>query len=434
MVRKRPTRDHVEEPAPVPEPAASLEEMWSIFDPTLAVDPASNPDPQLLKLCFELKRTPHHMHAFLCGHRGSGKTTELKRLRALPEITEKYLTVYLTAQDFGSEAVHLTHDALLVEIGLALVSVGEQYGLDSTLADELDKWGQQVVRTFLHNEEARAEAGAGAHAWIAFFKAQLSTRREWKTEQKQILEPKVQDLVDILNRMAQDLKNRSQKRLLVIVDDLEKGESDAHREMHGRLFQEHYEVLVQPRFSIVYTLPIYFRALPGSRVPSDHIYAFSAARIYERVQKSRDRPPLSREGHGYQLMYRFVETRVRELAALFAPKTLDELVIIGGGLFRETARAIRDAAYFALIRNAVCIEQTDVRQVFDQIKKEYQPIVRGEAVRVLKAVLDSEQGWVPDVEPYLQSRAVVEYEDDDLWLDLRYVLKSYVRGLALAEG
>jgi hypothetical protein len=115
MVRKRPTRDHVEEPAPVPEPAASLEEMWSIFDPTLAVDPASNlyiprHDPQLLKLCFELKRTPHHMHAFLCGHRGSGKTTELKRLRALPEITEKYLTVYLTAQDFGSEAVHLTHD------------------------------------------------------------------------------------------------------------------------------------------------------------------------------------------------------------------------------------------------------------------------------------------------------------------------------------
>src|SRR6202043_3067145 len=106
------------------------------------------------------------------------------------------------------------------------------------------------------------------------------------------------------------------------------------------------------------------------------------------VQKSRDRPPLSREGHGYQLMYRFVETRVRELAALFAPKTLDELVIIGGGLFRETAGAIRDAAYFALIRNAVCIEQTDVRQVFDQIKKEYQPIVRGEAVRVLKAVLD----------------------------------------------
>ena len=239
----------------------------------------------------------------------------------------------------------------------------------------------------------------------------------------------MQDLVELLNSMAQDLKNQTGRQLLVVVDDLEKGESDAHKEMHTRLFQEHYDVLVQPRFSIIYTLPIYFRALPGSRIPNEELYAFSAVRLYERDQKKHDHPTLAKDHSGYRLMRAFVEKRLANRESLFNEEVLDELMLIGGGLFRETSRAVRDAAYFALRRDESRIEPQDVRQVFDQIKKEYQPLIRGESIRVLKAVFASEQGWVMDVEPYLQARAVVEYENGDLWLDLRHVLKPYVRSL-----
>lgn len=419
-----------------PAPAKSLQEIWAIFDPTLAVDPRSKlyiprTDPELQKLCFELKQTQDYMHAFLCGHRGSGKTTELHRLRLDEHIQQKYLTVYLTAHHFGSETVHLTHDAVMLEIGLALAKEGKQHGTAAGLAKELDEWGREVVKIYLHDEAALAEAGAKGSAWLAYFKAQLQTRRAWTTEQKQILEPRIQDLIGILNRMAQDLKNKTGKRVLVVLDDLEKGESDAHQEMHKRIFQEHYETLVQPRFSIVYVAPIYFRALPGSRIPSDQLYTFSAIRLYQREEKSKERPPLNHEHSGYQLMRRFVEKRVEDADRIFAAGMLDDLLLIGGGLFRETSRAIYDAAYFADARGANQIEAEDVQQVFNQVKKDYQPIIRGNAIRILKAVLESEQGWVPDVETYLQSRAVVEYENGELWLDLRYPIKSYVRGLSL---
>jgi hypothetical protein len=421
-------------------PAASLERIMDVFDPTLAVDPASEfyiprRDHQIEKLGFDLKHSRTGLlHAFLCGHRGSGKTTELRRLCQDAAIKEKYETVFLTTQDFGSETVHLTHDALLVEIGLALTREEKRFFVSAGLRDDFEKWGQQVVKTFLHDEGVRAEVGAKAGYWLAYFKAQLSTRREWKTEEKQILEPKVQDLVGLLNAMAQEIKNQTGRRLLLVVDDLEKGESDAHKEMHKRLFQEHYDVLVQPRFSIVYTLPIYFRALPGSRIPSEQLYAFSAVHLYEREQKKEDRPALAKEHCGYQLMRDFVEKRLASRSALFSDEVLDELLLIGGGLFRETARAIRDAAYFAQLRGANSIEPADVDRVFDQIKKEYQPLIRGGAIGVLKAVFASEQGWVCDVEPYLQARAVVEYENGDLWLDLRHVLKPYVRGLKGEDG
>ncbi|GFO54850.1 hypothetical protein GMSM_18570 [Geomonas sp. Red276] len=229
--------------------------------------------------------------------------------------------------------------------------------------------------------------------------------------------------------MAQEVKNATKKKLLVVIDDLEKGDSLAHKEMHTRLFQENYDTLVQPRFSIIYTLPVYFRGLSSSRIPSDELYAFSAVRLYEREHKTLVLPPLSATHPGYILMRSFVEKRLANPADNFEEGVLDELLRIGGGLFRETARAIHEAAYFALQRGASKIEMDDAHKVFDQVKKEYQPLIRGAAIPLLKEVQSSAQGWVDGVEPFLQSRAVVEYENGDLWLDLRHVLKEYVLGL-----
>lgn len=417
-------------------PATNLDEVWEIFDPNLEIDPKSplyvpREDHHLQGLTFDLKKAKAPLHAFLCGHRGSGKTTELKRLRADPELLERYLPVYLTAAALGTELVHLTHDALLVGIGRALAKAGENHGLKEDWQAELDEWGRQVVKTFLHNKSALANVGAKADAWFAYFRAQLQSRRSWTQEQREILEPRVQDLLGIVDRIAQDLARGSGKRVLVIVDDLEKGESEAERGMHQRLFQEQYDVLTQPQFSIVYTLPISFRALPEGRIPKDQIYAFSAARLYERVDKERDRPPVDSSLPGHELMRGFVERRLVSTSELLDEETLEELIRIGGGLFRETAWALRDAARSALLRGASRIDREDARSVFHQIKKKYQPSIRGEAIGILKAVLKSREGWVHGVEPFLQSRAVMEYENDDLWLDVRYVLKDYVRGLAI---
>ncbi len=413
-------------------PANTLEEVWKNFDPTLVLDPESEQyvprtERGLQKLAFKLKHATNPVHAFLCGHRGSGKTTELNRLCMDDAIQAKFFPLYLTAREFGSEGTHLTHDAVMVGIGRELA---KRKVVDSKYAEEIDQWGLQIVETFLKNEDAKAEAGAKANAWFAFFKAQLSTRREWKYEQKQILAPKVQDLIAILNRMAQDLKNRTGKQLLVVVDDLEKGDSDAHKEMHGRLFQENYDTLVQPNFSLVYTLPIYFRAMAGRRIPPDELYAFSAVRLYDKKYRTLARPPLDDQSEGYKLMRAFVDKRITNTAQIFPQdELLDELLRIGGGLFRETARAIMEAAYLAIMRGADHIEEQDVTQVFDQVKKEYQPMIRGDAIKVFDKV-DKTGRWEDGVEPFLQSRAVVEYENGDLWIDLRYILKTYIRSIS----
>lgn len=49
-------------------PATSLKEIWEVFDPTLAVNPASEfyvprTDPKLQRLTFDLKQSKADLHA-----------------------------------------------------------------------------------------------------------------------------------------------------------------------------------------------------------------------------------------------------------------------------------------------------------------------------------------------------------------------------------
>lgn len=418
--------------------AKNLDDIWEIFDPMAAVDMDStfyiprNED-QLEKLTFNLKRNKRHFYSFLCGHVGSGKTTELRRLQADEKINQLYFPLYISVQELNIESVSLSHDALLVEIGRQLIAKTNEEELNPNFTKELNNWGKSIVETYIKDESVKAEVGAKASAWFAYFKAQLNSRNTWKHEEKLLLEPKVQDLIGILNRMAIDLKNKTDKRLLVMIDDLEKGVSDAEKDMHNRLFLEHYSVLTQPLFSIIYTLPVYFKALPSSRIDKDLIYSFSSVRLYEPKDKKQIQPPLDHSSSGYQLMGKFINQRIDDSYLPFEAGVQDELMRIGGGLFRDTARVIREAAYYGMMREAETISQADVKKVFNKLKKEYQPIVRGDAIAILKEVANCERGWVDGVEPFLQSRAIVEYENGDLWLDIRYVLKEYLENLTMPE-
>lgn len=95
----------------------------------------------------------------------------------------------------------------------------------------------------------------------------------------------------------------------------------------------------------------------------------------------------------------------------------------------DTDAAIADAADYALDRAAEKISMEDARKVFNSLKKDYQPSIRGDAINILGEVVKRKKGWVDNVEPFLQSRAVVEYENGDVWLDVRYVLKAYLKAL-----
>jgi hypothetical protein len=419
-------------------PAKTLDEVLDLFEPTTEIDLQSNfyvprDETGLTKLTKKLKRNKQ-FHGFLCGHVGSGKTTELMRLAVDDKINELYFPLLISVKDFQVDNANLTHDALFVNIGLKLIEKATAKELNPKFADELHNWGKTLINTYINEESIDAKAGSKANFWVVYYNALLRSRTQWKQQEKIQLEPKIQDLIDLLNNMAQDLKNNTGKRLLVMIDDLEKGISNAEKQMHDRLFSEYYNVLIQPRFNIIYTLPVYFRGKTDNRIDKESIFAFSAQRIYEPENKKDDKPALNKQSPGYLLIKQFIEQRLDSTADLFEEDVLDELIRIGNGLFRDTDVVIADAADYAMDRGADKIALVDTVKVFNHLKKDYQPSIRSKEIAILEKIANSEKGWVDGVEPLLQSRAVVEYENGDLWLDVRYVLKAYVKSLLKAEA
>ena len=56
------------------------------------------------------------------------------------------------------------------------------------------------------------------------------------------------------------------------------------------------------------------------------------------------KPPLNHDSEGYRLMRSFIEKRIVDFSNIFESEgVFEEILRIGGGLFRETERAMTDA-------------------------------------------------------------------------------------------
>ena len=418
------------------QPAKNLEDLLDLFERDQNTELnehfyVERQERGLNKLTRKLERN-RRFKAFVCGHVGSGKTTELKRLKSDPKINALYQSVFISVDELNIDVVNLTHDALMLNIALQLM---DQFAwLKADFESEINDWGNTLVQTIIDETNADAKLDAGIpNLWFVKFKASLKYRHNMKEEQKRNLEPKVADLIEILDRMALAFNEKEQKHLLVMVDDLEKGSTDNHKQMHQRLFSEFYSILTGPSFNIIYTIPVYFKSTKNHRIESQDIYSFPACRLYDIEQKNEDKPTLDVNSQGYQLVKNFILQRIDSNVELFEEGVLDELILIGGGLFRDTENAIVDAVESALDRDSDTINLDDCKIIFDELKKKYQPAITGRTKEVLQQIMQIKDGWVEDVEPLLQSRAVLEYENGDTWLDVRYVLKAHINKLVAAE-
>lgn len=127
-------------------PANDLEALWYNFDTTTIISPDSpmyvkRAEDGLKKLTFDLNMSRDYFHGFLCGHVGSGKTTELLRLKEDTKLNQKYLPIYLSVSDMRVDRVHLSHDALMVEIAHAILAQTDKAQLNRDFAKRVEKWG-----------------------------------------------------------------------------------------------------------------------------------------------------------------------------------------------------------------------------------------------------------------------------------------------------
>ncbi|HLF24752.1 MAG TPA: hypothetical protein VJG32_00325 [Anaerolineae bacterium] len=266
-------------------PARTLRDAFNAVDPAQPLQPD---DPRYVdctgvrgdedvvgQLFNAISRSDRPLHQLCTGHRGSGKSTELLRLKARLE-QNGYAVVYFEADD-DLDLNDLVYSDLLLAVARQIESVARERNV--SLEQELkgiERWFAEVVysedewRNIERELHAEASLGIGLPEKIplvarlfAKLTGQIKTGHAVKQEIRRKLDQQVSQLITGVNELIQrfevELRKQRRQGVVIIVDNLDRlvlKDLDGGRTSHEALFVEHGEQLRSPECHTVYTVPI----------------------------------------------------------------------------------------------------------------------------------------------------------------------------------
>jgi hypothetical protein len=373
-----------------------------------------------------VRRTPlpEFHKQLVTGHRGCGKSTELKQLQARLR-QEKFFAVYFDVED-ALDLGDLNYLDILVALARAISeSVQEvKVQIPQTFLKNLDKWFAERILTA---EQRRDIEGALEAEFAVEPKIPLLTRMlvaltgqirsgsSRKLEIRQTLERELRVFLERLNELIDTVQIRLQRKgwqgLIVIVDGLEKmhykllpeGQSS-----HSVLFVEHAEQLKAPHCHIIYTVPIslLFNVNLGDSFAETDVIPMVKTNEQDGVTPCQD---------GREALQEVVRRRVQIESIFASPNVVTQLIENNGGSVRDLLRLVR----YACDEADGMIDREHAESVILRLMREYDRLVKDEDFALLAKINQARQ--VPGNEAsgrLLHHRLVLEYINGERWADL----------------
>lgn len=365
----------------------------------------------------------------LTGHRGSGKSTELWRLRhALQEFTDgqRYFVVQVQADE------HMDRND--VDFAEVLIAIVRQLAQDLRDRAEID-----LKPGYFKDRFARLKHVLGADIefdkldlplGLATLSATIKNSPEARREVRKLLDPDTNNWLRAANDVIGDAKRLLQAKgyldLVVIVDDMDKMITRSHDSAGCTtteyLFVHRAAQITAFECHVVYTMPLELayshheptiRSQYGGAVP-----VIPMAKIATRPPDSQDYVP------GIDSFRRIIAARLKEIGAapdqVFAdPQIETELIRLSGGQPTELMSLVREA----IIANGLPIRADAVDRARIEAMRSYRRqlrpvdwLVLNEA-RATGNVTRTDENE-PSFRQLLESRALLLYRNDDEWYGL----------------
>ncbi len=354
------------------------------------------------------------------GHRGSGKSTELLRLKKELQ-NRKFFAIYIDVEELLDLA---DIDYLDVLLSIAKQTEEELRKSDISLNKELlNNLGQWFAEKIIENKQSR-ELSAGlktqaeAEAKMPFFAklmanltAEIKTASSRRVTTRQKLEREQADFITRLNVLLTNARSKVQKNdykdIVLIVDGLEKMHYrilDDKQSSHAHLFVVHAEQLKAPCCHIVYTMPISL--------------AFNAnlGNDFDDVQLL---PMVKMNDGGIACLKKVIAQRVDVDATFQDPNAINELVGLSGGVMRDLMRLMR----LATDTDETKISASEIDYAKKTLIREYDRLLRDDEFEQLLWVHTNHR--VTGDESYarlLNLRLILEYQNGDRWADIHPAL------------
>ncbi len=372
----------------------------------------------------------------ITGHRGCGKTTELLRLKTELEKHDYFVVFFDAELELNKNDVEWS-DIILTMVRQIDEQVRSNSDLKLKLRDEvLDNIGSWLAEVVVEEkeksqQEAELESKFGVGVNLPFFvKVSTALKAVFKTSSshvktvRQEVETRAALLFDDVNTLLDDLqiqlKDKSKRGLVIIVDGLEKIilktlAEDTRLTSHSSIYIEHGEHLKTPRCHIVYTMPV--SLLREENVGEVFIDAPSVMPMVKiRDSEGNEYPD------GIAKMCEIIHQRVDVTKVFVEPDAiLKELCLASGGHVRDFLRLARYACRYADNK----IDSIAAQKAINQLVREYDYLVKDDDITKLVKV--HEERRVPSDQEYAHLShhlLALEYRNEERWADVHPMVKQ----------
>jgi energy-coupling factor transporter ATP-binding protein EcfA2 len=375
-----------------------------------------------------VRRTPPTTwhRQLVTGHRGSGKSTELKCLQGRLD-QAGFLTIYLDVEE-TLDLADVEYLDVLVAVARALdeTARARKLRVSPKLIEAIGEWFAETVLTEEQRRDVdltlKTEYGVGINLEMPLFArmmaaitGQIRSGGSARKETRQKLERRLPVLMERLNELVNDVTVRAVKKghagLVVIVDSLEKMNLTIYeggQTNHSLLFVEHAEQLKALNCHVVYTVPIsllYNRNLG---------HAFTNVEVIPMVKITEDDGETPCQA-GRDLLFDVVARRMDVNAVFDHPDTLRELIAASGGVVRDLMRLVRFACDYTDER----LDGESARRAIVKMVREYERLIHQEDLELLAQVhRERKLPGSAALSRLMYNRLVLPYVNGERWMDI----------------
>jgi len=359
------------------------------------------------------------------GHRGCGKSTELRRIEKYWQY--KYLTIFLNAEEETD-----INDLEYIDIYLMVIRQVEEtlrslkITFDKQLLESVEDWFKEVINeseqsvALSLNAEASASLGADASFFAKLLfklKGVIKNSSSQKTIIRETLKKEVTRMKGDINLLLSDglkklrAKFPNYKGFLVIVDNLDR----CPPEVSNKLFFDYAVQLKELHCLMIYTVPISaLYSQQGLSNSFDDPHIVPMVNIY---QLDRAEYPVRFRQEGLDAVAKIVEKRVDVNLLFNSRNELMELVKASGGHIRQLMQLMQRACLTASGRDHAKIQAEDVEYAIKQLQFSFERSLTKKFFTELAYIaVNKEFSDAEDIKvQMLYSTAVLEYNGSDRW-------------------
>ncbi|MBR8840760.1 MAG: hypothetical protein DSM106950_44045 [Stigonema ocellatum SAG 48.90 = DSM 106950] len=301
----------------------------------------------------------------LAGHRGGGKTTELRRLEQ--QLNSKYTVIWIDTET-ALDQYNIGYAEVVVLIGIKIFEkvIQPGWGLKKDLLNDL----LESLKTVVYQDEDNENTGLEVPEIIKKLGIILKQGLTRKVTTTLNIRPQLSKIIERVNTIIEAAEGDKKQKLLVIVDGLDRHDQVTALEMFAS------PLLTQLSCHTIYSIPISLRYSPSFRQPMESFQKCLDLTNPPVFECDRNLSPTTGPSElGRNILRSVINKRVGRLGdaykGLFNPDALELICEKSGGIMRDLVRLARTACEVSLRKNLIYVNLDVANEAVQEVRREY---------------------------------------------------------------